>query len=302
MLGVIIGRFQTPHLTDGHLKLFEEAYKNHDQILILIGVSDAIGTDKNPLSYQCRDHLIHSSLPDNWQFRTGMLRDCPSSDKDWSNSIDSIIEQEGYEDAVIYGGRDNSIQGYYKGKHRVKIIKAHSDCSATTLRKEIAKNPSYNYGFRAGIIHHIENRYPIVYSTVDVVVMGFNEERRERTVLMGKKGDKFCFVGGFVDPSDPSLHHAAIRELKEETGFGFEDVANWTYVASMKVEDARYRGTKDSIMTNLWSVKSINNELPDQSKISDKEFKEFSWLPLCAESLRFINTSHVPLFLTLISK
>lgn len=55
MLSVIIGRFQTPHLHEGHKRLLEEAKRLSSDVLILIGVSAAVGTDKNPLDYERED-------------------------------------------------------------------------------------------------------------------------------------------------------------------------------------------------------------------------------------------------------
>lgn len=259
MLGVIIGRFQTPYLHEGHLAVIEAARNSCDDILILIGVTAATGTDKNPLDFETRKHLF--------QFRCEVkpLHDM-MSDKDWSVQIDAIIDALGFKDATIYGGRDNSIEGYYFGRHKVKIVDEKGGKSATVLRKLAAKQPIASTDFRAGIIYASERRYPIVYSTVDVIVK--NDDR----YLVGRKGDKYCFVGGFVDPNDKSLDEAAIRELREETGI--TDFGDIDYCGSMKIDDERYRQTKDCIMTHCFLVRNARNF---GNEIQDKEFKDFVW-------------------------
>ena len=116
MLSVVIGRFQIDSLHQGQLELLHKARNNGEGLLILVGVSDATGTDKNPLSFEARKGLFNSNdlvLP---------LKDFPLSDKDWSDEIDRIISELGFSEATIFGGRDNSIEGYYSGKHPVKII------------------------------------------------------------------------------------------------------------------------------------------------------------------------------------
>lgn len=162
MLSVIIGRFQIPLLHAGHLDLLKSAKKGAD-LLVLIGTTSAIGTDKNPLSFEVRKQLFDCLFS---TFPILPLEDAPS-DKDWSDRIDNIISDLGYEKAIIWAGRDNSVKGYYCGKHEVKIIDQIGEHSSTKIRKEIStKLDSYNsIDFRAGIIHHIENRYPIVYSS-----------------------------------------------------------------------------------------------------------------------------------------
>jgi len=301
MLQVIIGRFQTNNLHKGHIKLIQEAKREGKNILILIGVTAATGTDKNPLSFEVRKHLFDQHLS---VAIIKPLHDMPS-DKDWSDQIDNTIEDLGFKEAIIWGGRDNSIEDYYSGKHQIKTIGSMGKHSATSIRKEIAKEPINCPNFRAGIIHHIENRYPIVYSTVDVIIYktvergnGWEKIHILDSILMGKKGDKFMLIGGFVDTTDVDLNHAATRELLEETG-----LVNFKlkYEFSHKVNDSRYLATKDCIMTHLFSGRSEDGKLPDQSKIQDKEFTEFKWMPANESSLEEIAEAHKPLFLTFIN-
>lgn len=311
-LSVIIGRFQTNNLHQGHLELIREAKNLGDQVLVLIGVSDATGTDKNPLDFATREKMFYSCgiLP-NAIIMPVYDKPC---DKDWSKQVDSIINRLGFDNATILGGRDNSVMDYYSGKHTIHIIKQCGVHSATAIREDIAKEPIQCSNFRAGIIYHTQNRYPIVYSTVDVVIYtinGITKDWRDSVathVLMGKKGDKFCFIGGFVDPQDNDLYEAAIRECREETGFNCikasdADVRDGQYVKdaiyyeyTTKVKDPRYKNTKDSIMTNVFYTENENADLPDPAKIQDKEFTEFKWIKAHERSLDLIADCHKPIF------
>lgn len=260
MLSVVIGRFQTPYLHQGHLELLRRANNYSDNLLVLIGCTAAVGTDKNPMDFETRKQLIK------YNCEIKPLYDM-LSDKDWSDQVDKIIDDLGFKEATIFGGRDNSIENYYSGKHEVKIINDIGVHSATALRKAVGmSNPRNSEDFRAGIIYATEKRYPIVYSTVDVIVKNGDK------YLIGKKGDKYCFAGGFVDPSDNSLQDAAIRELKEETGItNFGDI---DYCGSIRINDHRYKGTKDSIMTHCFLVRNAKDF---GGEIEDKEFKHFVW-------------------------
>jgi len=281
MLSVIIGRFQTPYLHEGHLELIKQAHNNSENILILIGCTAATGTDKNPLDFKTRERMF--SLNCEVKPLHDML-----SDQDWSDQIDKIIADLGFEEATIFGGRDNSIEGRYFGKHKIKIIDEKGGKSSTALRKEIAETTRDSSNFRAGIIYAAENRYPIVYSTVDVIV------KNDDKYLVGKKGDKYCFIGGFVDPSDVTLQRAATRELKEETGItSFGDI---DYCGSIKIDDERYKGTKDCIMTHCFLVRNARDL---ENEIQDKEFKDFVWATR-EELEELLHDFHKPL-LTFIS-
>jgi len=295
MLSVIIGRFQTPHLHEGHQELIRAANNFSQNVLVLIGCTAAIGTDKNPLDFETRKKIFENRMLCEIKPLHDMV-----SDYDWSDQIDKIIDDLGFKEATIFGGKDNSIEGYYHGKHRIKIINPIGIHSATALRKAVGmSNPRSSEDFRAGIIYAAENRYPIVYSTVDVAIYRLDDYGNLDSVLMGKKGDKFCFIGGFVDPQDETLIHAACREVKEETGL---TVCELSYEFSEKIEDERYKGTKDSIMTHFFSALNRNgSKLPDESKISDKEFKEFIWMPATEKSLEQILHPHQSLFLKFIN-
>ncbi|CAN5890358.1 NUDIX hydrolase [soil metagenome] len=92
----------------------------------------------------------------------------------------------------------------------------------------------------------VQPRYPTVFATVDVVIE-FNGK-----LLLGRKAsqEKFRFVGGFADPAlDNSYEDAARREAKEETSL---DVSTVKYLGSTRIDDPRYRGTEDCVITHLF--------------------------------------------------
>jgi bifunctional NMN adenylyltransferase/nudix hydrolase len=92
----------------------------------------------------------------------------------------------------------------------------------------------------------VTKRYPTVFPTVDVVI------ERDGKLLLGRKAhqQKFRFVGGFADPAlDNSYEDAARREAKEETTLVVSTVK---YLGSTRIDDPRYRGTEDCIITHLF--------------------------------------------------
>lgn len=308
-LGVVIGRFQTPFLTVGHRSLLAQALANHKKVLVLIGVSQALGTDKNPLDFDTRKKLFTENRQLNKEDINRLiiepLPDYMLCDRVWTQRVDSFMERLGFKEATLYGGRDNHLEKHYLGNHDVHIIDSKHACSATELRKASAKEALSDESFRHGIIYHVENRYPIVYPTVDVAIItpAANPDKDGSYysyVLMGRKGEKFTFIGGFVDPSDEDLEAAALREVQEETGWDLSQL-DFSYIFSMKVPDLRYKGTKDGIMTTLFecSIPSDDEELPDlpdMSKIPDKEFQEFKWIPCIKDSIKLISPVHISLF------
>ena len=104
MLSVIIGRFQTPHLHEGHQELIRAANNFSENVLVLIGCTAAIGTDKNPLDFETRKKIFENKMLCEIKPLHDMV-----SDSDWSDQIDKIIDDLGFKEATIFGGKDNSI-------------------------------------------------------------------------------------------------------------------------------------------------------------------------------------------------
>ena len=252
-LGVVIGRFQTDKLHEGHLKLIQTVSDRSDKILILLGCSSARVTKKNPMNFETRALMLRKSFPN------AVI--CPVYDRKynavWSKQVDSIIYNEFGEkmDVTLYGSRDSFIpcyEGEFKTEELIHDVEV-AGMAATTHRDEIGKTPRDSEDFRAGVIYASQQMYPKTYPTVDIAI--FNEDYTQ--ILLGRKHleSEFRFIGGFVDPTDANLEAAAKREVREECGD--IEVDDFQYVASRLIDDWRYRREQDKIMTTLFTCKYI---------------------------------------------
>ncbi len=249
-LGVIIGRFQTAALHDGHRYLIDTASSRSDAILILVGTSEALPSRRNPLSYEDRVAMLQAAYP---HARILPLADHPSDDH-WSLSVDTIIAREFPDhEAMLYGSRD-CFSGSYSGTTSVILIppKQHVP-SGTELRQQGAAHHEDSTDFRTGIIWAHGNRPDFSYQAVDIALLKYPEQ----TVLLGKKagkdGEQWRFIGGFVDASDPSLESAALRELREEAGRNLQS-HEVNYLGSYRIDDPRYRHESDKVMTAFFAT------------------------------------------------
>lgn len=260
--GVIIARFQVPELHLGHAYLIRQVMKAHERVVILLGVNTGAATDKNPLSFFVRKKMLNQHFP---SIDIEALPDILTDDILWSESIDSILSKYPGE-PIIYGSRDNSLN-YYHGKHKTKYIEAVYERSGTDVRNELIE-PIHTANFRAGIIHQIMNRWPIVYSTVDIAVIS------NCNVLLGRKTNenKFRFPGGFINVGE-TAEFAAKRELHEEVGL--METATWKMLGTQPIDDPRYRGTKDGILTHMF----LCHHMYGQPKAAD-DLAEVKWFTL----------------------
>ncbi len=298
-VGVIVGRFQVPSIGRGHNYVVTEVMKRHPEVCVVLGFSEAQLTKNNPMPPEVRSLMLQNRykplildrvLADQFGYQCRdltvcSLKDAPS-DEAWSRNLDSLIEDvfPGM-DVTLYGSRD-SFASHYHGKFSVEKLKHIHLESGTQSRTGAAGMMLDSDEFRAGIIWAAYHRYAHVYPTVDVVVL----KPKERLALLGFKdtdGGKYRFPGGFVDPTDDSAKTAAAREIGEEV-LNIR-VGDFSYLDSIRIDDHRYRGTEDKIMTTFFSTEHLSGE-PE----AGDDLDEVRWFPYEDVGQNLID-SHIPL-------
>lgn len=271
-VGVIVGRFQTPSLHQGHRDLIDHVCAAHAKVIIFLGVSPLWATKQNPLDFQSRAQMIRELYPE----VIVQYIDDMSSDKLWSQKLDKQVGQlvTPAQSVVLYGSRDSFI-AHYLGNRRTQELESAQVFSATAERKLIAAgNTRTTEDFRAGVIWATQTRYASVMPTVDVAIFWDNTLQE---IVLGRKPNEelLRFVGGFVDPGkDGSLEDAARREASEETGL---EVHGLDYIGSHRVDDWRYRAEPDKIITTLfagvrlWGHAVASDDLEEVRRVSVKD-------------------------------
>lgn len=287
---VVIGRFQINNLHNGHQRTINEARSvlsdKGDQLVILIGVSPIWYRDRNPLSYEIRKKMIE-------EYHYGAiilpLYDNPS-DKIWSQNLDEVLKQ--FPNPTLFGSRDSFIP-HYSGIYPTKEVKEVWKIAASTKRASMKKLNQWgnNSAFRRGVIHAVENQFPTAFPTVDIAVIDGDK------ILLGRKPgkDTWCLIGGFVDPTDDTLEDAAARELGEEVG-GIV-VSPMTYLCSQKINDFRYKGSKDGIISSLFICDYISG-----TPVAADDIEEVKWFPIkeaATISRKILTIHHAPLLIAI---
>lgn len=258
IVGVVVGRFQVdkPHV--GHLSLLKRVRKKHNKVLICLGCAPARLLKTDPLDYATRAKMMQKYFP--WATIVP-LHDQPS-DELWSVNLDRLIgELFPTDTAILYGSRKSFLK-HYNGKWPIEELDELHILSATELRTEISEKIRDSEDFRAGIIYACANRYDISYPVVDVAVLKYPDAKNINPgaieVLMCRKhsdiSSQYNFIGGFVDTSDENFEDAAKREVMEETGLGVE---NCQYLGSAKIDDWRYRGRGDRMVSSFFKARYI---------------------------------------------
>jgi bifunctional NMN adenylyltransferase/nudix hydrolase len=267
--GVIVGRFQVHELHEVHRELIQSVCDSHAKVIIFLGLAPVVNTQNNPLDFEARKQMLLADFPD---VNVLYMKDIPD-DAVWSQHLDKQIHDLVMpgRSVVLYGGRD-SFLNVYSGTH--DTLELHSDVyvSGTEQRNRISRKTKASPDFRHGVVWAAANRFPTVFTTIDVAIFRDNCEK----ILLGRKEHetKYRLVGGFSEPRDDSFESTALRELKEETGLYTLGSAreDMTYLGSYNIDDWRYRGEVDSIRTMLFACEPLGTPKPDDDIVELKWF------------------------------
>jgi len=299
-VGVIVGRYQLAELHEAHIELIKSIVDNHDKTIIFLGLSPAKGTINNPLDFQPRKQMLLEYFPakEYPDLTIGYIKD-QVDDVKWSDDLDNNIEKQiswkGTQGKIvsvtIWGGEETVIDKY-KGHYTANKLQPSRYISTALLRKNIAESPKVNSDFRSGAIWATYQRYPTVFTTVDICV--FKPKTNE--ILLAKKPNEtlYRFVGGFADPNSISFEDDALRELDEETGLtvGLDGLH---YICSQTIDDWRYRNEVDKIRT-LFFLAIYSHGFAE----ANDDIEEIRWFQIKEVSEDIIVPEHRELFVKLL--
>lgn len=285
--GVIVGRFQTPFLHEAHKTLIETVIKKSDHVIVLLGLSPIKGSDRNPLDYQTRVEMIRSDYP---QVTIGYIKDC-RSDKVWSKNLDTVISDLAKPGNItLYGSRDSFIP-FYSGKFETKELDSDKIISATSLRDDAKRKVISSPDFRAGVVYGTADKYPTVYTTVDIAI--FDSPEKKKILLGKKKGENsYRFIGGFSEPTSDSFEVDARREVFEEANININSIQ---YLGSFKVNDWRYKNESSKIKTIFFSAIYESGRVQ-----AGDDIDEVKWFNLSELSTKDVIEEHHELLQTLL--
>lgn len=272
--GIIVGRFQVFELNEIHEKLIASVQGRHKQVVVFLG-SNPAPSIHNPVDLELRMLMLHDRYGDDIQVEE--MPDLPD-DRIWSQELDRRILELRLEGEVTLFGTEEDFVRRYTGRYPVQVLEAAESDFPENPQMEALENLR---DFRAGIIYAHMRRFPTVYPTVDIAV--FKDDGRELLLARKANETKYRFPGGFTDPTDESYEDAALRELGEECGELTID--ELTYLGSCRIDDWRYRGSWDSVMTHLYACQLADGEPEPNDDIAElrwfdvKKLSEDNFIP-----------------------
>jgi bifunctional NMN adenylyltransferase/nudix hydrolase len=283
-VAVIVARFQTPYLHDGHREILDYVTKLHPRVLVFLGVTPLKPTKNDPMDFNARRAMIEEAYSN---IEVLKINDMGDNGK-WSRALDREISTAVGPDqsVVLYGSRDSFIRSY-SGRYKTESLKPSRYISATEVRKRIGVTSQKNQSFREGVVWAMQNQFPKCHPTVDMVPINLSTG----DILMVRKPeeDKLRFAGGFADPKSSSYEEDAIRELDEETTL---KALSLEYIGSTIVDDWRYRSQIDKIKTSFFAVTKWTGEPVPSDDLAGGECR---WINLREIKEEDIVVTHRPL-------
>lgn len=281
-LGVIVARFQVPDLHAGHYHLISTALKQCKNLLFVLGDHGGLPNTQNPIPYPLRRAMLLDLFPQSSVVR---LYDEPSNRR-WVEMLDVLISNHAKGGSVmLYGSRD-SFLSIYDGKYLSTEVLEIPGISGTRIRKQPVAHRYTDSSFRTGVMHAQHLRLPISYQVVDIAIL----DKSGENILLGQKkidNNNWRLVGGFVDPTDPSLEAAVYRELCEEVGN--IQVSDPCYLGSFRVSDHRYQSGEDKIMSALFYARYQSGNIE-----ANDDLNQVAWHPI-KQLLNIIQPGHASL-------
>lgn len=132
--------------------------------------------------------------------------------------------------------------------------------------------------------------YPTSFQCTDIVII----DKEGQRILLAKKANEplWRFPGGFVDPSDPSLEYASIREKNEECSIDLE-CSRPVYLGSFRVDDPRYKDSEDKIMSAVFVSEYIFGK-----PVAGDDIAHVNWFTIkyvCNNYQDMIMNCHLPI-------
>lgn len=176
-IAVIVGRFQVPYLTQGHIWLLQTAFSDYDKVVVFIGDTKILPggykrmDSHDPYPYDLRAKMVSDFIkeytsPHKQDKLLGIHRfedvgNLPVWNKKLDDFLDTINpDSENYE-VVMVGSRD-SFATRYSGKNKINVLSIPEDShlghvSGTAIREKTFEQLSSTLSlkgkeFREGIL------------------------------------------------------------------------------------------------------------------------------------------------------
>lgn len=315
---VFIGRFQPFHR--GHLFVFQEALKQAEQLLVLVGSAGGARDLRNPFSFAERQAMISAALPADTRRRVSLkpLQDFTYNDAAWVQSVSDLVAEHvantaGGHCGVALVGHDKDATTYYLKLfpewQYIEVGNLHG-INATALRHEyfsseqaplfdsaIVPAPTLDWlrDFAKGAEYaRLFAEYQAVqdfkaawqgtpYPVIFTTVDALVRWRDEILLIQRQQHpgkDLWALPGGFLQ-AEETLLQGCLRELQEETHLAVAQDVLRNALVTKRVFDDPKRCQRGRVITHAYYFDL--SQLPSKPAArADDDAKDLKWVKTTA--------------------
>ena len=326
-MAVFIGRFQPWH--NGHQKILNEAFKQAERVLVIIGSCGGPRSLRNPFTFEERKQMIQLSNPGR-QIIIAVLEDTIYNDQKWVKDVQRIVNaamgNPGERIALIGHSKDKSsfylklfpqwaninVGGYINEQFVIAATTIREDYfgSKHDIRKlQHTLVPASTYDFMTEFAYTADYRtirdeyefvakykqswaaapYAPTFVTTDAVVV------QSGHVLLVERGAQpgkglWALPGGFLE-QDERTEDGMLRELKEETKIKVPVPVLRGSIVNSKVFDDPHRSSRGRTITHAFLIHLPPDVVLPKVKGSD-DAATARWFPLSAVTRKMMFEDH----------
>jgi bifunctional NMN adenylyltransferase/nudix hydrolase len=306
---LVIGRFQPFH--NAHAELIQQAFASAQNVIVALGSHRTAPNIKNPWTTAQREQMIRAAVPSEHAARLSFvyLRDYLYNDNLWAAELQAQVAAitRDEKSIVLIGHRKDSSSYYLEGfpqwefqdfpqRHALNATRLretflrgepdwekHVPPAVNAFMREFARTDEYaRLADEQKFIDAYKKDwsaapYPPIFVTADAVVY-----KSGHVLVVKRRGfpgkGLWALPGGFVN-QDEWLEHAAVRELREETGIALSASELRKFIRASRVFDHPDRSLRGRTITHGYYFDlGASGDLP-RVKGGDDAAKAF-WISL----------------------
>lgn len=240
-IGVVVGKFQTPYLTEAHQHLFDKAIEENDQLVIFVLDKHIEFTDNNPLPYRIREDML---LQNFWGESNGRISIYPLQEQKYASvlqhNLDSTLlsHWSASHEFTLYSGADG-VGSFYDGLCKVEICEFQSRKKSKQLRSYAFDKEDYEKEIAQGMIHAVGHKPPLCYNYVVSIVRA-----RDGLITIKYPDTKYLsFPTIELNSEHNSIIEASFSHIT--TLVPGASLTQGSHLHSIKVDDWRFRDSED---------------------------------------------------------
>lgn len=258
-IGIIVGRFQSPYVTEGHKAVIRIAAKAEDEIVFFLLDNKIPFSERNPLPYDIREKMLSTYMLG--EFKHKKFRFFALQEQKYAGSMQRAIDYtmtknfDSKDAFTMYGG-PGSYAERYGGLATVQMIDRIYGMNSGDARRCAYDMEVQTTNLLQGVIHALNYRSPVCYNYIVNVVLYDKGESTEILVVDDSRMRHHVLPTFEVNNAHSSFEAQAISEITKIIPTAI--LGNTTHVKSFKVADWRFRNSQDFCYYHLVLYRFMN--------------------------------------------